>query len=322
VKGYIHPFFNLHLVTTFRSSSNSPNFQNVPKRDELAKNTCRGALFPRPGHQLVEIDYGALEVSIAATFHKDPVMIKYLKAGKDFHGDIAKQIFFIDEKDYNKKKFKLYRNAAKNGFTFPEFYGDYYKNCAESLAFKWCQLPECKRWKKGQGTEWPDGGNISDHLIENGIKNIDDFIEHIQDLEYDLWTNRFPVYAKWKEKHWKRYQKNGYIDTNTGFRCSGVMKKNDVINYPVQGSAFHCMLWSFIQVDKIIIDEKLDSKLIGQVHDSMVLDVNPKELDYIIKTVKRITCIELPKVFTWINVPLKVDEDIYPVDGSWTDKIN
>ena len=322
VNGYIHPHFNLHTVRTYRSSSNAPNFQNVPKRDEYASAICRGALFPRPGHQLVEIDYGALEVSIAACYHKDPKMIQYLKDGKDFHADIAKEIFFIDKKDYTKKKYKTYRSAAKNGFTFAEFYGDYYKNCAEALAYKWCQLPKGKRWKAGQGIKWPTGGNISDQLIKHGIKTIDDFIDHIQEMEDDLWKNKFPTYAKWKKKQWPQYQKKGYLDTYTGFRCSGVMKENDVINYPVQGAAFHCMLWSFTQSDKIMLRENWDTKLIGQVHDSMVFDVLPTELDYIIKTVQNITCIELPKVFKWINVPLNVEADIYPVDGSWTKKIN
>ena len=66
VDGYIHPFFNLHLVRTFRSSSDSPNFQNIPKRDEEIMQICRKALYPRPGHQIVEIDFSGLEVKIAA----------------------------------------------------------------------------------------------------------------------------------------------------------------------------------------------------------------------------------------------------------------
>ena len=65
VDGFIHPVFNLHTVSTYRSSSDSPNFQNIPVRDEEAKKIIRTCLFPRLGHQLLEIDFSGLEVCIA-----------------------------------------------------------------------------------------------------------------------------------------------------------------------------------------------------------------------------------------------------------------
>ncbi|MFP4018663.1 MAG: DNA polymerase, partial [Bacteroidales bacterium] len=76
VGGYIHPSFNLHIARTFRSSSNNPNFQNIPKREQEARKITRQCLFPRPGHQLMEIDYGQLEVRIAACYNQDPKLIK------------------------------------------------------------------------------------------------------------------------------------------------------------------------------------------------------------------------------------------------------
>ena len=98
------------------------------------------------------------------------------------------------------------------------------------------------------------------------------------------------------------------------------MSKNDCINYPVQGSAFHCLLWSFIQLDKIIRFEKWDTRLIGQIHDAIILDVHPDELDMVIKRVRKVTCHDLPNEWKWINVPLEVDFEICPVDGSWAEK--
>ena len=98
VNGYIHPFFNLHLVRTYRSSSDHPNFQNIPKRDKEAMNIVRRAIFPRPGHQLLELDYSGLEVRIAACYHKDKTMLRYIgDPHSDMHGDMAKQIFIIDD---------------------------------------------------------------------------------------------------------------------------------------------------------------------------------------------------------------------------------
>jgi len=319
VNGYIHPSFNLHLVRTFRSSSDKPNFQNIPIRDEEAMQTVRKALYPRPGHQLLEVDYSGLEVRIACCYHKDPTMVKYIKnPASDMHGDMAKQIFKLPKLNKSIPEHKTLRDAAKNGFVFPEFYGDYYKNCAEGLACKWGVLPQ-SRWKEGQGIKMPEG-NLSDHLISKGIKSYKQFEEHIKDIEDDFWKNRFPHYARWKKQWWATYQKYGYLDMKTGFRCSGVMTHNEVINTPVQGAAFHCLLWSFIRLDEIMREEKWGTRLIGQVHDSIVLDVNPKELHHVANTVRRVPCINLPEAWKWIIVPLSVNMELSGIDESWADK--
>ena len=318
VDGYVHPSFNLHLVRTFRSSSDRPNFQNIPKRDEEAMQTVRKALYPRPGHQLLEVDYSGLEVRIAACYHKDSTMLKYINDPvSDMHRDMAEQLFLLDRFDKSEPSHKILRSAAKNGFVFPEFYGDYYKNCAIGLA-RWGGLSQ-KRWRAGQGMKMPEG-TLSDHLISKGIKSFDTFTNHIKQIEHDFWSNRFPEYAKWKDMWWKLYQKYGYVDMHTGFRCSGVMRMNDVINYPVQGAAFHCLLWAFVELDRIMQAEGWKSKLIGQIHDAIIFDIYPPELEKIARIIRRVTCEDLPKAWDWIIVPLSVDMELCPVDGSWADK--
>lgn len=251
VNGKLHPSFNLHTVRTFRSSSDRPNFQNIPKRDKEAKRIIRKAIYPRRGHQLMEIDFGSLEVRVAACYHQDPTMMTYIRdPSTDMHGDMARQIFKIKNFDKKIPEHALLRGAVKNGFVFPQFYGDYYRNCALYMSGNaWCKLPE-GRWRAGQGVPLPGGITISDHLIQQGIKSTDAFINHIHKIEQDFWNNRFPVYADWKENWWRNYLKNGYINMLTGFTCYGVMGKNDCINYPVQGAAFHCLLWGFIQLDR------------------------------------------------------------------------
>ena len=321
VNGYLHPFFNLHLVQTHRSSSNSPNFQNIPKRDEESMNIVRKALYPRPGHQLLEIDYSGLEVRIAACYHKDPTMLKYIKdPTSDMHSDMAKQLFILDNFDKSIKSHDTLRQAAKNGFVFPEFYGDYYKNCAQSLACNWGKLPQGK-WSRGQGIEIDtENYTLADHFISKDIRSLTAFEEHVKDIETDFWRVRFSDYADWKDRWYNIYKKHGYIDLLTGFRCSGIMDRKQVINYPVQGAAFHCLLWSFIRLDQIIIEDHLDSRLVGQIHDSILLDVNPDELDYIMEAAHKITCFELPEEWPWLIVPLDIDAEVCPVDGSWAEK--
>jgi DNA polymerase-1 len=323
VDGYMHPFFNLHTVKTYRSSCNSPNFQNIPKRDEFAKKITRDAVFPRPGHQLMEVDFSKLEVSIAACYHKDPTMLNYLKSEhNDMHGDLAQQIFCIDDDvwDRDVKEYSLLRKAAKNGFIFPQFYGDYYKNNAENLR-AWVKLSQGK-WKSGKGVQLPDGTYISDHLRKHKIKSLTDFENHLKEIEDDFWGNRFKVYDQWKKRYIKQYEKTGIIKLKTGFEITGNLNKNDITNYPVQGAAFHCLLWSFIRMDDIIRNEHLDTRIIGQIHDAIVLDVAPDELDYVAKTLVDITTIQLPKAFDWIIVPLQIDAELFPVDGPWTKTID
>lgn len=319
VNGYIHPSFNLHLPTTYRSSSDHPNFQNMPKRDKETMKLVRNALFPRPGHQLMEIDTSGMEVRIAACYHKDPVMLKYIfNPTTDMHGDMAQQLFKVKKFNKSLPEHYVLRQAAKNGFVFPQFYGDYYVNCAKNLVVNWGKLTEGE-WKKGEGISMPGGSFLSDHLISQGIKSFSQFLEHVRTVEKDFWGNRFMKYAQWKERWYKSYLKSGYVDMFTGFRCQGVMSRNDCINYPVQGAAFHCLLWAFIETDLLLRMNKMKSRLIGQIHDSLVLDVHPDEVNWVVYEINKIFTEKLPAAWEWIIVPIEVEVDLAPVDGSWAE---
>lgn len=327
VREYIHPFLNLHTVRTYRPSTDSPNLANVPKRDKWMMNVVRKALYPRPGHRLLEVDFSGIEVMIAACLHKDPNMLKYIKDPKsDMHGDVAKQIFMLSkyDKEIQKKglkaipEFKYFRDATKNSFIFPQFYGDYYKNNADSFC-EWLKLPIGK-FKKGDGVGMPDGTTIADHLIKKRIASHTDFVEHLRQIEDDFWGRRFKVYSQCKDKWVREYQRKGHFDLVTGFRCSGVMRKNEVINYRIQGPAFHCLLWCFIEIDRISREENWDSRLINQVYDSMVVDAHPDELEHVAKTIHNVATIELPKAWPWIIVPLEIEADVCGVDEPWSEK--
>lgn len=319
VNGYMHPNYNLHIPRTFRSSSSSPNFQNIPIRDEESKQLTRRALFARPGHLLLEIDFKGMEVAMNACINKDPTLVAYLQDPKsNMHGDMAQQIFKLDQWDGSLTGHHTLRQAAKNSFVFPQFYGDYYRNCADGLC-EWGKLPKT-RWTAGQGIEMPDGIHLSDHLISHKLKSYNAFVDYLQEIEHDFWANRFPVYAKWKEQWWKKYLHNGYIDLLTGFRCWGVMNQKEVCNYPGQGAGFHCLLWSLIRMDELQREQHWDSRIVGQIHDSMLLDVLPSERDMIIETAIRVASKELPDHWKWINVPMTVEIEGTEMDCSWAEK--
>jgi len=319
VDGVIHPFFNLNIPATFRSSSDHPNFQNIPKRDKESRQVTRQAIFPRHGHQLLEVDFSGLEVSIAACYHKDPNMLKYLfDPTTDMHGDMAKQIFKFSHFDRQESGLKVFRDASKNGFVFPQFYGDYYGNNVKGLC-TWVELPE-GRWKAGMGLPLPGGGTIGDHLISKGIKTYKQFEAHLKLVQEDFWGNRFVKYYQWKEHWYKQYQRQGYVDSLTGFRCSGVMNHNEVINYPIQGAAFHCLLWCFVELDRISREQEWRTRLVGQIHDALILDVYSAELEMVSEAVSRVTTKDLAQAWPWIIVPLSVGAELCGVDCSWAEK--
>jgi uracil-DNA glycosylase family 4 len=320
VNGYLHPFFSLHTARTYRSSSNNPNFQNIPKRDYTAMQTVRKALYARPGHQLLEMDYSGIEVAIAAAYHQDPTMIKYITdPTSDMHGDTAAKMFKIKKFDRRTKSHSMLRSAAKNSFVFPQFYGDYYKNCAMNTCANWLQMPTSGAWTKDMGVE-VDGKKIGEHLISVGLLCYDHFEKHIQEIEKHFWDVRFPVYKQWKEDHYADYLKKGYVSLKTGFVCTAIMSKNDAINYPVQGAAFHCLLWTFTRLTRVMKEKGMRSRLIGQIHDALVLDVHPDELLEVYALVQDVGVRQLKEAFKWINVPLELEAELCPVDGSWAEK--
>ncbi len=155
------------------------------------------------------------------------------------------------------------------------------------------------------------------HLKKHGISSYEKFELHLKDVENIFWKERFKVYDEWKTKTWEEYQRKGYIDSLTGFRYSGLMKKNDTLNLGIQGSAFHCLLWSLITLNNISKKEKWDTKIIGQIHDSIVFDFKPDELNHIIPIIKRVMCEDIRIHWPWITIPLVVDIEIAEVDNSW-----
>jgi len=295
VKGKIHPFFDLNRAVSFRSNSSNPNFQNIPVRDETAGRIARKGIIARPGEILLESDYSGLEVVIGACHHKDKNMIKYLLDPKsDMHRDTAKDIFLCEQDEIS----KMCRFYTKNGFVFPQFYGSYYKECAKNM---WETITN-------ERVQLESGVFVLEHFFEKGIICYEDFEEHLKSVEDILWNKRFYGYKKWKEDFYEEYCKKGYFYLKTGFKCSGFMKKNQVVNYPIQGSAFHCLLWSLVEANKIFKRDKcLGASIAAQIHDSLFVRTKEEKLKEVVGTIKRVSCVELPKAFEWITLPLNVE---------------
>jgi hypothetical protein len=222
------------------------------------------------GWYFVEIDFEQLEVKISYCYHKDPTMGKYLKEDVDYHKAFSARIYKLNEDQISKNA----RYVAKNMFVFPQFYGSVYFQCAEAIWNAMSSIEGMKVREEDDDPKKPTGISLRKHLARNGIKSLGScdpqvharkgtFVRHIQNIEDHLWKEEFVVYDKWKKDWYDAYLRNGGFQMKTGFVVNGFHKRNDVINYPVQGSAFHCLLKCLIKISQWLRKYKMKSKLVG-----------------------------------------------------------
>lgn len=205
---------------------------------------------------------------------------------------------------------KMLRFYTKNQWTFPQFYGDYYGSCGPNL---WEVCINKEKFKLA------DGQPLVDHIYSKGIRDVKTFTEHCQKVEDKMWNERFKVFTEWKKKVNDFYIEHGYVETYLGFRYTGLMDRKQTTNYPIQGTAFHILLWSINKIQKFIEKEKLRSYLCGQIHDSCIFQWHPDERDFLLDEMKKICSQDVLKEFEWINVPFNIDVELSDIDGNFAE---
>lgn len=244
-------------------------------------------------------------------------MITYVSdKTKDMHRDMAMECYLLPQDQV----IKPVRHTAKNKFVFPQFYGDWWKTCAEAM---WAASgTDTHKLKNGTPLrDWMRNKGISELGTLDKMKpSPRSFYAHIQKVEDRFWNDRFPEYTQWKDAWVKSYQAKGYFQSLTGFICSGVMSRNESINYPVQGSAFHCLLQCLVWMDEWLLENGMDSRIAGQIHDELIMDVHPDEEVAVVRHMQYLMTERLPAHWSWIIVPLEVELEASPVDGTWYDK--
>jgi len=295
------------------NSCDTPNLQNQPIRNPLVAERVRTCFVPRDDHVILEIDYGALEFRGGACFWRDKAMVAYASdPSLDIHRDMAAECYMLDEVP------KTARFYAKNQFVFPTLYGSFYKNTSKNL------------WNAIDMGELvtADGKPMKEHLADKGIKKLGrcDYDErakkgtfeyHVMKVE-EQFCDRFHQWNERKEVWWKRYLKTGQFRLMTGFVCSGVFTKNNLYNTPIQGPAFHLLLWSLIQTVKWIKRSKMRSRVVGQIHDSLILDVHKDELQDVLEKVKQIMTVDVRNHWDWVITPLEIEAEM--AETNWYEK--
>lgn len=305
--GVLHPQINLHTVVTYRPSTSNPNLANIPARDAEIKELIRTAFLAHDDEQLGEGDYSGVEVRVAACYNHDPNLIaEVTDKSLDMHRDMAAECFKLDAGLVSKP----IRHLGKNDFVFPQFYGEYSVNCARAM---WNDAKDLRIVTTA-------GVPLLDHLKSVGLGSLGRLERQVEKAENRFWGQRFKVYDMWRDDIWAFYQKHGYVDMQTGFRCSDISGRNKVINRPIQGSAFHCLLWSLVQMQKWLNKYNMKTKIINQIYDSMILSIVPSERDAVLEQMRYIMETRIREEWKWLIVPMAVDIELAPVGGSWFDK--
>lgn len=310
-EGYLHISYMLNSVKTYRSSS---DYHNLPSRGSEFAEMVRKAFIARPGCRIVENDFAAHEFKIAAIKWADPLMMQYASdPSKDIHRDQAAEAYLCPP-DWITSELRYF---GKNKFVFPALYGSYYGSMAPAL------------WE-GRHLTFADGSNVGKHLRAKGIRELGDCVygeeprkgtyeKHIQKVQDDF-LKRFPVFAKGIDEFYFEYRRTGVIKMMTGFLVRGVHARNKILNYPVQGPAFHCLLWCLIRLNRELRRRRMKAQLIMQIHDNIVGDVPEAEVQDYLNLIREIVEVELPKAWKWITIPLKIEAEVTPVNGNWYQK--
>ncbi len=241
--GRVHTSYGQAVAVTGRLQSNNPNLQNIPVRTDRGKE-IRKAFIPRDNkHVLLSADYSQIELRIVAAISGDKNMCKAFKDGTDIHTATASRVYNVAEKDVTKEM----RYKAKS-VNFGIIYGQGAFGLADNLGISRTEAKEIiDNYKK----QFP------------GIqKYMDDTINFAREHGY--------VQTLMGRKRWLR-------DINSAnFTVRGFAERN-AINSPIQGTAADMIKLAMQKVHTALLKEKMQSKMLLQVHDELVFDALKSE---------------------------------------------
>ena len=269
----IHTSYNQTVTTTGRLSSSNPNLQNIPIRTEEG-NKIRQAFIShdRENGLLLSADYSQVELRLLAHCSRDDSLIEAFCSGEDVHSKTAAKVFEVPLEGVTKDM--RYKAKAVN---FGIIYGQSKYGLSKALG-------------------------IAPFAAEMFIEKY--FATYPKVREYMQETIRFAHEHGYVETIFgrKRYLQNDLMSPNHAIREAA---ERAAINQPLQGTAADLIKMAMIELDKKLIENKLKSKMIMQVHDELIIEVETGELE----VVKKIT-LEAMELGQPLLVPLVVDVSV------------
>ncbi|MBO6256920.1 DNA polymerase I [bacterium] len=266
----IHTTFNQTVTTTGRLSSSNPNLQNIPIRTPEG-NKIRQAFVPndRENYLIMSADYSQIELRLLAHVSGDENLINAFKSGVDVHTLTASKVFEVPIEEVTKEM--RYKSKAVN---FGIVYGQSKYGLAKALKIS---ADEAQSFIDKYFETYPKIQLYMQAMVELVEKQ--EFVE--------------TIFGR------KRYLANEISSPNGMIR---EFAKRAAINHPMQGSASDLIKIAMIDFYKKLKDNNLKSKLILQVHDELVVEVEKSELE----TVKALI-LESMELKQPLKVPLLVD---------------
>ena len=267
VTGRIHSYFHQTITATGRISSTEPNLQNIPTRIELGKR-LRKAFVPKEGYVFIDADYSQIELRVLAHISQDENMINAFKHDEDIHKQAASNVFNVPIEEVTKEQ----RSHAK-AVNFGIVYGISDFGLGEQI-----------------GVSRKKAKEYIDQYLEkySGIKKfMDDIVEKAKEQGYvETLFNRRRYIPELKSKNFNIRQFGSRVAMNT----------------PIQGTAADIMKIAMINVYKKLKEEKLESKLILQIHDELLIEAKEDEKERVKNILQ--SCMENA---IKLDVPLKAE---------------
>jgi len=281
--GRVHTNFNQAATATGRLSSSNPNLQNIPVRTEFSRR-IRKAFLPEKNWKLLSADYSQIELRILAHLADEEILINAFHKNDDIHSMTARLIFEKEEISSDE------RRVGKT-INFGVIYGMGIKKFARSTGVR---TPEAKEF-----------------LIKykERYSRIFKFLE----LQERLALSKGYVKTIFGRKREFKFDKNGLgrligkdpyeIDLQSARRAGmEAQSLRAAANAPIQGSSADIIKIAMVQLNKKFIEMNVPAKMLLQVHDELLFEVEPDSLEITTKLVKKTMedCVKL-------NVPLLVD---------------
>ena len=266
--GRLHTSYNQTVAATGRLSSSDPNLQNIPIRTEIGRQ-IRQAFIPGDArHVILDADYSQIELRIMAHLSGDRVLLEAFKNDEDIHAKTAALVFGVAPEEINHE----YRRRAKE-INFGIMYGMGEYGLAARLEIS---REEAREFITNYFIQYP---KVNDFII----KTISE--ARVKGYVTTLLNRR-------------RYLPD-ILSPNRGRR---EFAERTAINTPIQGTAADLIKVAMINIWRKLKARKLETKMIMQVHDELVLEAPKSEVDEVKALVKR----EMEGAIK-LEVPIKVD---------------
>jgi DNA polymerase-1 len=243
--GRVHTSYNQAIAVTGRLSSNNPNLQNIPIRTALGREIRKAFIAPNENYVLMSADYSQIELRIVAAMSGDVAMCEAFKLQKDIHTATAAKVFGVAEEEVTKEM----RYKAKS-VNFGLIYGQSAFGLSQNIGISRAEAKQ---------------------LIDNYFTQYAS-IKLYMDKQVNFAKEHGYVETILGRKRWLR-------DINSGNAVVRGFAERNAINMPIQGSAADMIKLAMIQIHNRMKLEKVQSKMLLQVHDELVFEVLNSEIE-------------------------------------------